>query len=72
MKATRDTLIADVVKASPQAAFVLTQYGFHCVGCLASAHETFAQGAQAHGMSDEELDEMLDDLNLFLAEEKKV
>lgn len=69
MQATRDTLIGEVVKVFPKAAFVLQQYGFHCAGCHVSQYETFAQGAKTHGMSDEQLDEMLEDLNLFLAEQ---
>lgn len=65
---TRDSLIGDVVRRHPKAAFVMMQYGLHCVGCHVSAYETVEQGCLGHGMPEEELDAMLDDLNAFIAE----
>lgn len=70
MRATREMLIGELVQQFPKAAFVMQQYGFHCAGCAISQYETLEQGARTHGMSDEELDEMLEDLNLFLEAEQ--
>ncbi|MBR9692316.1 DUF1858 domain-containing protein [Candidatus Woesearchaeota archaeon] len=68
---TRDMLIGEVVQKYPKAAFVMMQYGLHCVGCHVSAFETIEQGTAGHGMPEETLKEMLEDLNAFIAEDEK-
>jgi hybrid cluster-associated redox disulfide protein len=60
---TRDSNLADVVFKYPEAAEVLTDFGLHCVGCFASTFDTIEAGAKIHGMSDEEIGEMLERLN---------
>ncbi len=67
---TRDMLIGDVVQRYPKAAFVMLQYGLHCVGCPVAAHESVEQGSLGHGMPDEVIEEMLDEINTLLAEEE--
>lgn len=57
---TKDTNIADFAYKYPEAAEVLMDYGLHCIGCFASAFDTIESGAKAHGMSDEEIDEMVE------------
>ncbi|KKS17347.1 MAG: Hydrid cluster protein-associated redox disulfide domain protein [candidate division WWE3 bacterium GW2011_GWB1_41_6] len=57
-KITKDMNLADIVFKYPEAAEVLLDYGLHCVGCIASSFDTIEMGAKAHGMSDEEIDEM--------------
>ncbi len=66
---TRDMMIGDVVQEYPKAAFVMMQYGLHCIGCHVSAFETIEQGCLGHGMPPHVLDEMLEDVNAFIAEE---
>jgi len=68
---TRDMMIGDVVQEYPKAAFVMIQYGLHCIGCHVSAYETIEQGCLGHGMPPHVLDEMLEDVNAFIAEEMK-
>lgn len=70
-RVTGGMVIGEVVKRHPKVAFVMQQYGFHCVGCHVSQYETIEQGARTHGMSDEELLEMLEDVNLFIEEEER-
>jgi len=63
-KITKDILILDLVEQNPDLAEVLTgEYGFHCVGCMAASMETLEQGALVHGMTDKEIDKMVEDLN---------
>jgi len=65
-----DMLIADLAEKYPKAATVLmTDYGFHCVGCLAATQETLAQGAAAHGMEEEDIERMIKALNRKLRAE---
>lgn len=59
-----NTLVSQVVAAHPDAAEVLVkEYGFHCVGCFASEFETLGEGAVVHGISDLELQELIERLN---------
>jgi hybrid cluster-associated redox disulfide protein len=68
---TKDMLIGEVTQKHPKAAFVFMNYGLHCVGCHVSAYETIEQGAMGHGMPEETLDEMMEDLNAFIEDELK-
>ncbi len=58
-----DMNLGDLVIKYPVAAEVLLDYGLHCVGCFANAFDTIEMGARVHGMSDEEITEMLDRVN---------
>ena len=63
-KITKDILILDLVEQNPNLIEILTgEYGFHCVGCMAASMETLEEGAQVHGMTDKEIDKMVEDLN---------
>lgn len=62
-KVTRETNIAELVFKYPQVADVLLAFGLHCVGCFASQFDTIGEGAQIHGMPDEEVDEMIEEVN---------
>lgn len=68
-KITKDILILDLVEQNPDLAAVLTEeYGFHCVGCMAASMETLEQGALVHGMTDDQIEKMVKDLNKRLGE----
>lgn len=68
---TQDTMIAEVVERWPEVAEVLTEdYGFHCVSCFAAEMETVGMGAMGHGMTDEEIDDMLGVLNKLAGKKK--
>lgn len=60
---TKDMNLADIVFKYPVAAEVLLDYGLHCVGCIAAGFDTIAMGAEVHGMSDDEIQEMIDRIN---------
>ena len=42
---------------------VLMNSGLGCVGCAASSFETLKEGLMAHGMSEEDLSKIINDLN---------
>lgn len=63
---TRQTNIAELVFKFPDAAEVLLDYGLHCVGCAANTFDNIEMGAKIHGMSDEEIDELVTRLNEFI------
>lgn len=63
-KITGKINIAQLERLAPELVGVLMEeYGFHCIGCMASEFESLEEGAMAHGMSREEIEEMLSDLN---------
>lgn len=63
MTVTRDTNLGDLAKSYPQAAAIMLDYGLHCVGCFANAYDTIETGARIHGMTETEVEEMIERLN---------
>lgn len=63
--------LGEVVFRFPQTADVIMGYGLHCVGCFANSFDTIEAGAKIHGMSDEEIDAMLADINKAVKQEVK-
>ncbi|MBW2983425.1 DUF1858 domain-containing protein [Candidatus Woesearchaeota archaeon] len=65
-KVTKDIRISDLVEAYPDAAPIVMSYGLHCIGCQVAAFETLEQGCKGHGMTDETIQELVDELNEFV------
>src|SRR4051812_10227474 len=65
-KITGDMVIGDVVAAFPKAAPVMLGHGLHCVGCHANAFDTVEDGARLHGIEDQEIAEMIEEMNLVI------
>ena len=63
--------VADIVEICPSCSQVLLEYGLHCIGCGASSWETLEDGAFGHGMSDEGIDAMVEELNELYELEQK-
>ena len=68
---TKDTLLMEAIMKYPEIAVVLTGYGLHCVGCHFSNIDTINSGAKIHGLSDEEIEFMLKDVNTIALESVK-
>ena len=62
-KITKDMNLAQVINQYPDTAEILLDYGLHCVGCFANTFDTIEMGSKIHGMSDAEIDEMVERLN---------
>lgn len=67
---TREMKIADIVRQYPSAAETLLEYGIHCVGCRVSQFETLEQGLTGHGLTPEQVDEVVTKLNGGIPETK--
>lgn len=66
-KITGKTKLGDIVEKYPKAAEVLAdKYQLHCIGCFAAAFETLKEGAEAHGMSEKEIEKLVEDLNKLI------
>ena len=69
---TGKTMISEIVEKYPEVAETLTMdYGFHCMGCFGADMENIEQGAYGHGMTEEEVKEMLKAVNDLIAKSSK-
>ena len=63
MKVTKKTKFSEILMKKPGAAEVLMEKGMHCIGCPMSMQENLEQGCKAHGMSDKDIEILIDQLN---------
>lgn len=68
---TKNTLINDLLEKNPEVAEILMAYGLHCVNCHFSELDTMEDGAAMHGISEEEMQLMIKDVNKIVREKIK-
>lgn len=66
---TKYDLLGTITQECPRAAELLAEYGLHCINCFANQYDTLEMGASVHGMTDEELDDMINEINTELEKE---
>jgi len=66
----KDMQIGDVISKYPKTAEVMMNAGLHCVGCHVASWESIEQGAKAHGMKDEDVDKMVEEMNKAASEKQ--
>lgn len=59
--------MGEILEKSSKAADLLAEYGLHCTSCFLNSTDTVEGGARMHGMSDEEIDSMIYEINTELA-----
>jgi len=64
---THTWTVAEIVGQYPQATEVMAEYGLHCFGCAVSSIETLEEGCQGHGFSEEDIDNLVEDINHVIA-----
>ena len=69
-KITKTMTIGEVVHQYPSVAEILMAEGVHCVGCGAAYDETIEQGLSAHGKTEEEIDNVVEQLNKAIPAEE--
>lgn len=67
-KIRKETALGEITQKFPETVPTMLKYGLHCVGCHAAAFETLEQGAKAHGMTDQEIEKMLTEMNNSIKE----
>jgi hybrid cluster-associated redox disulfide protein len=67
MKITGGMTLGDVVSKYPETAMVMYKYGLHCIGCHVATWETIEQGCRAHGISDKDIDKMIEEMNASIS-----
>lgn len=70
-KIRKDMLLGDLVDNYPQAAMIMAQKGMHCIGCGMAAAETIEQGCMAHGMTEEDIDKLIEEMNEIAEKQNK-
>ncbi len=68
---TADMSIGEVVSNYPEAVAVLMKYGLHCIGCQIAAFESLRDGLVAHGLSEKDVERVVEEINATIEEVKK-
>lgn len=63
MKITKKIKMNELLMKKPELAGVLVQAGLGCFGCPMAEMETFEEGCKVHGMTDKEIDKLIEKLN---------
>ena len=58
-----DSLISEIIEKHPFLSEYIVDYGIHCVDCMAAGYESLGDGLLGHGMSMEEAQKVIDELN---------
>lgn len=62
-KITAKMNIAEIIGKYPETAQVFFRKGIHCIGCQFASFESIGQGLLAHGMTESDVDDFINDLN---------
>lgn len=60
---TKKTQMSKILEENENAAEILFETGMGCVGCSMAMQETLEDGCKAHGMSDKEINKIVERLN---------
>ena len=64
-KITKEMSIAEVLRINRMTAPIFMQYGMHCLSCPHATAESIEEAGAVHGI---DVDELVADLNKFVAE----
>ena len=70
-KITRKSIIKEIITKVPKAIEIMQSKGLHCIGCPGSAMESLENGAKGHGMNDEDIDSLVEEINKAVEKEQK-
>lgn len=62
-KIDKNTNIAELIEQNPEMNDVLYEYGLYCGDCYAAGYDTLEAGAMSHGLEEEEIKELIQELN---------
>ena len=60
---TKEMDISQIIQIKPMAVEILMEFGLGCTGCAFSDFESLEQGALSHGISEEIITKMVDEIN---------
>lgn len=62
-KITKNMNIAEAININENVAHVFFEQGIGCVGCMMAHAESIEDGLKGHGLSDEEIDKIIENIN---------
>lgn len=62
-KITKDMNIAEAMEKNENVAHVFFESGIGCVGCMMAHAESIEDGLMGHGLSEQEIDNMIAEIN---------
>lgn len=62
-KIHKNMTFGELLQSYPKAGPILAGYGLHCIGCHVGVTETIEEGCQAHGISEENIEKIMTELN---------
>ncbi len=60
---SKQMTVREVITLAPAAADIMLEYGLHCFSCAVGGVETLEQGCHMHGMDDDTVDALVQDIN---------
>ena len=67
MEVNKNMIIREVLMMDPGTARIMMEFGMHCLGCPHATAESLADAGAAHGAN---VDELVHQLNEYLAEKR--
>lgn len=62
-KISKDMMISEIMQAAPDSVPIMMEFGLHCFGCHGNLFETLEAGCLAHGMSRDDIDDLVKAIN---------
>ena len=62
---TKEMSIIEIIEKKPDAIEVLFEFGLGCISCAFSQVESLELGALSHGMDEETIDKIIEEINKF-------
>ncbi len=66
-----EELIGDILSRFPDSAQIMEDFGLHCTGCSVNAYEPLRMGALSHGLKEEVVDKLIQELNTLAVARQK-
>ncbi|NMA44502.1 MAG: DUF1858 domain-containing protein [Candidatus Diapherotrites archaeon] len=63
MSISRKSILGEIINTNPEVVPLLAQAGLHCIGCHVSAYESLEDGCKSHGLSEKEINDLVDRAN---------
>lgn len=70
-KITKFWRISKILETVPDSVEVMIEQGLHCYGCSANTEERLFEGMETHGFSEDQIDQVVDEINDIYAEQQK-
>ena len=59
----RTMSIGEIIQIFPDSVEIMMSHGLHCVGCHVASWESLEEGCRGHGMSDDKIEHLVNEIN---------